>query len=77
MAVRLEIYGLGEDEIRHEFALVVLAHCTADDVVMQGSSTCQQVWCPQEADEVFACGTFQSIATLACLLVEQWCKTVW
>ena len=77
MANRSEVRGHLDDEIRHRFVLVVLAHCTCDVVVLQGSSVSRQVWCPREATEVLARGAFQSIAWLTCMLVEQPWKSPW
>ena len=72
-----EASGHPDDEIRHGLVLDVLAHFTCDVVVMQGSSASRRVWYHHEVNEVLACGTFQSIACLACMLVEQPCETAW
>ena len=72
-----EVSGHPDDDIRHGLVLDVLAHFTCDVVVMQGSSTSRRVWYHHEVNDVLACGAFQSIACLACMLVEQPCETAW
>ena len=54
MADRTEISGHPDAEIRHGLVLDVLAHCTCDVVIMQGSSVSRKVWGPHEENEALA-----------------------
>ena len=45
--------------------------------VLQGCSASRQVWDPHEAHEVLACMTFQSIAWLVSMLMNQPYKRAW
>ena len=80
MADGHEVSNQPDDEILHEFVLVVLGTSPLTSCSCRlppGCRTSLRVWHPHKIIEVLACGTFQSIAWLACMLVDQPCNSAW
>ena len=77
MSDRYEVSGHPEDDKWPGLVFVMPAYLHRDVGILQGSRASWQVWCPREAHRAFACGIFQYVAWLACLLVERPYKSAW